>query len=162
VELFGLLIICALVAGVLYFLTRYWRDCKADTEYARKRVNWPIKTVQATLFNASLKHYKDKPPGIVGQYRFELDGREHTTEVYESASGPREDRASAVQALREEGKTIDLEVQYNSLNPSVVSTEVVRYVPKCRYWIGGSFLFFCVIELLVLNGLVRAVLAMFR
>ena len=161
-ELFVLLIICALVAGVLYFLIRYWRECRADTEYAQKRVSWPTTTVQATLFNASLKHYKREPPGIVGQYKFEFDGREHTAEVYESSSGPREDRAAAVQALREEGKTIDLEVQYDPLNLSVVSNDIVKNVPICRYWIGGSFLFFCVMELLVLRGLLRTMLAIFR
>jgi hypothetical protein len=118
--------------------------------------------VQATLFNASLKHYRRDPPGIIGQYRFEFDGREHTAEVYESSSGPREDRAAAVRALREEGKTIDLEVQYDPLNLSVVSNEIVTHVPKCRYLIGGAFLFFCVMELLVLRGLVRTTLAIFR
>jgi hypothetical protein len=161
-ELFVLLIICALVAGVLYFLIRYWRECKTDTEYARKRVSWPTTTVQATLFNASLKHYKRDPPGIIGQYKFEFDGREHTAEVYESSSGRREDRAAAVQALREEGKTIDLDVQFDPRDPSVVSNEIVKYVPKCRYLIGGAFLFFCVMELLVLRGLLRTMLAIFR
>jgi len=161
-ELFVLLIICALVAGVLYFLIRYWRECKTDTEYAQKRVSWPTTTVKATLFNASLKHYRRDPHAIIGHYKFEFDGREHTAEVYEGSSGPREERAAAVQALREEGKNIDLEVQYDPLNLSVVSNEIVKYVPKCRYWIGGLFLFFCVMELLVLRGLLSTMLAIFR
>ena len=109
-----------------------------------------------------MKHYRRDPPGIIGHYRFEFDGREHTAEVYESSSGAREDRASAVRELREDGKTIDLEVQYDPLNLSVVSNEIVKYVPKCRYWIGGFFLFFCVMELLVLRGLLRTMLAIFR
>ncbi len=161
-ELLASLIICALVAGVLYLLIRYWRECKTDTEYAQQRVAWPTTTVKATLFNASLKHYEDKPPGIVGQYRFELDGREQTAEIYESSSGPSEDRVAAVQALREEGKTIDLEVQFDPRDPSAVSNEIVRYVPKCRYWIGGLFLFFCLLELLALRGILRTMLAIWR
>jgi hypothetical protein len=161
-ELFVLLIFCALVAGVLYFLIRYWRECKTDTEYAQKRVSWPTTTVTATLFDASLKHCRRDPHAIMGHYKFEFDGREHTAEVYESSSGPREDRAAAVRALREEGKTIDLEVQFDPRDPSVVSNELVRHVPKCRYWIGGAFLFFCVMELLVLRGLLRTTLTIFR
>ena len=65
-ELFVLLIICALVAGVLCFLIRYWRECRTDTEYAQKRMSWPTTTVQATLFNASLKHYGRDPHAIIG------------------------------------------------------------------------------------------------
>ncbi len=160
-ELFVLLIICAIVAGVLYFLTRYWKECRTDTEYALERVSWPTTTVQATLFNASLKGTSRDPHAIVGQYKFEFDGREHTAEVSESSSGRREDRAAAVRELREEGKTIDLEVQYNPLNLSVVSNEIVQSVPKCRYLIGAAFLFFCLMELLVLRGLLRTVLALF-
>ena len=161
-ELFVLLIFCALVAGVLYVLIRFWRTCMADTEYARKRVSWPTRTVQATLFNASLKHHRRGPPSIVGHYRFEFDGREHTAEVLEGSSGPREERAAAVRALREAGKTIDLEVQFDPRDPSVVSNEIVTYVPKCRYWIGPSFIFFCVMELLVLRGIFRLTLGIFR
>ena len=162
-ELFVLLIICVLVAGVLYVLIRFWRSCMADTEYARKRVSWPTTTVQATLFNASLRHQRRGPPGIVGHYRFEFDGREHTAEVLEGSSGPREERAAAVQALRREaGKTIDLEVQFDPRDPSMVSNEIVTQVPKCRYWIGVAFIFFCVMELVVLRGLFRLTLDIFR
>jgi hypothetical protein len=161
-ELFALLIIGALIAGVLYLLIRFWRSCMADTEYARKRASWPTTTVQATRVNASLKDLARGSPSIVGHYRFELDGREHTAEVHEGSSGPREERASAVQALREEGKTIDLEVQFDPRDPSVVSNEIVTRVPKCRYWIGGSFIFFCVMELLVLRGIFMLTLGIFR
>jgi hypothetical protein len=161
-ELSVLLIICAIVAGVLYFLFRHWVECKADTEYARIRSSWPTTTVQATLFNVSLKHFKRDPPAIIGHYRFEFDGREHTAEVYERPSGPREERVSEIQALREEGKTIDLEVQFDPRDPSVVSNEIVTHVPICRYWIGGLIIFFCVMELLVLRGLVTTTIAIFR
>ena len=158
VELFVLLVILALVAGVLYWLSRSWTQCRSDTENARARVSWPITTVQATLVDAALKHDGHGPPAIIGRYEFELDGREQTAEVFERASGPREERAAAIQALREEGKTIDLKVQFDPRDPSVVSHEIVTHVPKCRYWIGSAFLFFCVMELMVLRGLVRLVL----
>jgi hypothetical protein len=161
-ELLVLLIIGTLVAGVLYWLKRLWAECRTDTEYAQKRAAWPTTTVQATRYDASLKHFERGAPGIIGQYRFEFDGREHTAEVYESSAGPREERASAVQALREEEKTIDLEVQFDPRDPKVVSNEIVKHVPICRYWIGGTFLLFCVMALLVLRGLFRTMLAIFR
>lgn len=161
-ELFVLLLFCAVVAGVLYMLVRFWKECRADTVYAEKRVSWPTTTVQATLFNAAVRHYKRGAPGIVGQYRFELDGREHTAEVFEKSSGPREERVSEVQALRDEGKTIDLKVQFDPRDPSVVSNEIVTHVPKCQYWIGAALLFFCAMELLILRGLIITALAIFR
>ena len=67
----------------------------------------------------------------------------------EPIDGSREELERGAQALREEGKTIDLEVQYNPANPAVVSNEIVTYVPRCRYWIAGFFIFFCVMELLI-------------
>jgi len=52
-ELFALLIICALVAAVLYFLIRYWREYRTGTEYAQKRLSWPTTTVKATGLNST-------------------------------------------------------------------------------------------------------------
>jgi hypothetical protein len=161
-ELFVLLVIGALVAGVLLWLKRVWAECRTDTEYAQVRVSWPTTTVKATLFDASLRHFERSAPGIIGHYRFEFDGREHTAEVYECSAGPREERAASVQALREESKTIDLEVQFDPRDPSVVSNDIVRHVPKCRYWIGGTLLFFCVMALLVLRGLLILILGIIR
>ena len=56
------------------------------------------------------------------------------------------------------GETIDLEVQYDPNNPAVCSDEIVTSVPKCRPWIAGFFIFFCMIELLLLRGLSKLIL----
>ena len=36
-----LVVLFAVVATVLFFLTRFWSECQADTTRARERVTWP-------------------------------------------------------------------------------------------------------------------------
>ncbi len=156
-----LLILGALVGAGLFMLTRFWGQCNADTEYARTRVAWPTTTVRATLFDTSLRRF-GKKHGVLGHYTFEFGGSEHTAEVFENSYTFVDDANAAAQALKEAGKITDLEVQYNSEDSSTVSNDIVTSVPQCRYWVGGFFIIFCFIELLILRGLHRTTLAIFR
>jgi hypothetical protein len=156
-----LLILGALVGGILLLLVGFWRECVEDTSRAQVWVAWPTTTVQATLFDTSLRRF-GKKHGVVGHYKFEFGGSEHTAEVYEDSYTLLSDADAAARVLKEEGKTTDLEVQYNPEDSSMVSNDIVTSVPKCRYWVGGFFLFFCLIELLILRGLSRTVPAIFR
>ena len=153
---FGLLILGALVGGILYMLSRFWGECAADTEFAMERFAWPTTTVQATLLDTSLKQY-GKNLAVIGHYEYEFGGSEHTAEVYEISFRLQAESETAARELKEAGKTIQLEVQYDPDNPAVVSNEIVTYIPKCRYWIGGFFIFFCMMELLILRGLSKLI-----
>ena len=158
---FVLLILGALVGGILYMLSRFSGECNADTEYARERVTWPTTSVQATLFDAAVRSRRNHI-WVVGQYRYEFGGEEHTTEVRESSTGYREEHEATARALKDEGKTNDLEVQYNPEDSTEVSDEIVTKVPKCRPWIAGFFILFCVAELAILRGLYKLMLGIFR
>ena len=154
---FVLLILGTLVGGILYMLTRFWGQCNADTEFAKERVVWPTEMVEVTLFDAEVRSRRNHI-WVVGHYRYEFGGEEHTAEVYEQSSGYREEREATARALEEEGKTIELEVQYNPDDYTEVSDSIVTEVPNCRPWIAGFFIFFCVIELLILQGLSKLIL----
>jgi hypothetical protein len=148
-----LVIAFALVSTILYFLVRFWGECRIDTEHARERISWPTTTVQASLFEVSLRTYRvDRPPRVIGHYRYEFGGEQHTVEITEAIYGPSEDREEGARALEEAGKVIDLELQYDPDNPAVFSNEIVTYVPSCRWWIGGFLVFFALMMLLILRG----------
>jgi len=160
---FILLILGAIVAGALFLLVRFWGQCNAETEHARERIDWPTATVEATLYDVELRTRRiDRPPYVIGLYRYEFGGIEHATEKLESIHGTKRERETAAEELRNEGKTIDLEVQYNPEDSTEVSDEIVTSVPNCRPWIGGFFIFFCLIGLLILRGCVKTVPAIFR
>ena len=154
---FVLLVLCTLVGAILYMLGRFWGQCNSDVEYAQERVVWPTETVEATLFDAEVKSRRNHM-WVVGHYRYEFGGEEHTAEVHERSSGLREEREATARALKEEGKTIELEVQYNPDDYKDVSDSIVTEVPNCRPWIAGFFIFFCLIELLILRGLSKLIL----
>lgn len=158
---FVLLILGALVGGILYMLGRFWGECNADTEHARERVTWPTTSVHATLFDAAVRSRRNHM-WVVGQYRYEFGGEEHTAELYENSTGSREEHEAIARALKEEGKTIDLEVQYNPEDSTEVSDEIVTKVPKCRPWIAGFFIVFCLAELAIVRGLYKLMLGIFR
>ena len=152
-----LVILFALVSTILFFLVRFWSECKRDTEYARTRVEWPTTTVKASLGDVSLKFGRvDRPPSVIGHYTYEFGGEVHTAEVYESFAGYREEREAAARELKETGKVMDLEVQYNPENLAEVSDEIVTSVPSCRWWIGGFLVFVSFLMLLILRGFYRA------
>ena len=158
---FVLLILGALVGGILFLMVGFWRQCSEDTAHAQVWAAWPTATVQATLFDTSLRHV-GKKHGVLGHYEFEFGGSRHTAEVFEDSHTLLDDASAAAQALKEHGKATDLEVQYNPEDSSMVSNDIVTSVPKCRYWLSGFFLFFCLLELLILRGLYRTTLAIFR
>jgi len=155
-ELFVLLILLALVSAILFVLVRFWGECQADTAYTRERVSWPTTTVEATLVDVELRTRRiDRPPDVVGHYTYSFGGAEHTAEVYENVTGYREEREKAANELEEAGKVVDLEVQYDPDDPSVVSDEIVTFVTSCRWWVGGFLIFFSLMMLLILRGLFR-------
>ena len=155
-----LLIAFALVSTILYFLVRFWGECKTDTEHARERVSWPTTTVPASLFDVSLRTYRvDRPPRVIGHYRFDFASEQHTVELPEAIYGQSEEREEAAESLKESGKTIDLEIQFDPGDPTEFSTEIVTYVPSCRWWIGGFLVFFSVMMLLILRGFHRTLLS---
>ena len=111
---FGLLILGTLVGGILYMLSRFWGECSAETAFARERLSWPTTTVQATLFDTSMRRTgKVSTTRVIGHYKYEFGGGEHTAEVSERLDGSLDELESGAEALKAEGKTIDLEVQYN-------------------------------------------------
>ena len=125
--LFVLVVLCALIAAILFMLVRFWGECRTDTAFAKERLSWPTTTVQATLFDTSLRRYgKTSTTMVIGHYRYEFGGSEHTAEVSERIDGSLEDKERDAEALKAEGKTIELEVQYNPEDSAVVS-EVVSF-----------------------------------
>ena len=82
--LFVLVVLCALIAAILFMLVRFWGECRTDTAFAKERLSWPTTTVQATLFDTSLRRYgKTSTTMVIGHYRYEFGGSEHTAEVSE-------------------------------------------------------------------------------
>ncbi len=159
--IFVLLILGAIVGGILFFLTRSWGECNRDTAYARERVVWPTTTVQATRFDAYVRSRRNHI-WIYGKYRYEFGGQEHTVELTEKSSGFREEDEATARALKAEAKTVDVEVQYNPNDSSEVSDRIVTSIPKCRPWLAGFFILFCLTELAILRGLYKLILGIFR
>lgn len=145
-----------LVVGILNLLFRFMGDCRRDVAAAEERVVWPVTTVEAHLTHAFLKARRaGRPPDLKGRYSFEFGGKEHTVEKFEPMSGSREELERAAEALEAEGKTIEVEIQYNPLDPAEAYTEVVTQVPRCIPWIGAFILLFAGILLLLLRGYYR-------
>ena len=158
---FILLLLGALVGGCLLMLTRFWGQCNTDTEFARERLVWPTTTVTATLVDAHVRSRRNHL-WVIGEYQYEFGGKTNVAELHENSSGLREEREATARALKAEGKTVDLEVQYNPQDSTEVTHDIVTSVPNCRPWIAGFFVFFCLLELLILRGLYRTTLAIFR
>ncbi|MGD8727741.1 MAG: DUF3592 domain-containing protein [Gemmatimonadales bacterium] len=153
-----LVVLFALVSTILWFLVRFWGECQTDTARARERSSWPTATVEARLVEVELRSRRvGRLPSIIGHYAYEFAGATHTTEIFESASGTDEERRAAARELMETGKVIDLEVQYDPKNPSVVSDDIVTSVPSCQWWIGSFMAFFALMMLLILRGFFRLI-----
>lgn len=148
-----------LVLGILTMLVRFWGECRHDVAVAKERITWPTDTVEATLYDVTLRARRaGRPLSAYGQYRFEYGGKEHETEQHEIVLGSDEEIRQKAEELKAEGKTVDLPIQYNPLDPSEVHTEITTRVPNCTPWIGGFLVLFSGILLLLLRGYYRLLL----
>lgn len=151
-----LTVVFLLVLGVLNLLIRFRTDCRRDVDAANQRISWPTATVEATLFDATLRARRvDRPPSVIGHYAFEFEGVRHTVERYEPFSGDREEQTRNAESLKREGKTIELQIQYNPEDPAEAYTELVTEIPGCTWWINGFLALFGVFLLLILRGYYR-------
>jgi hypothetical protein len=148
-----LTLVLAIVLTTLFYLFRYWGDCRRATARAKVRISWPVTTVDAWLHDTSLMVQKNpRLPSVIGHYLYELGGVQHQTERREPIYGSREQQSRTAEALKANGQVIEVEVQFNPDNPKEASTEIVTEVPTCTWWVGGFMIFLVLMLLLILNG----------
>ena len=148
----GLVLAFMVLATILYFLFRFFGDCRADRAHAMERINWPTTTVTATLFDTHTKGSTKNRGSIIGHYRYEFRGTEHTFTRYEPFAGSEAELPKATRDLKEQGNTLELTIQYNPRDPGEATDRVITEIPGCLPWVSGFILLFSSLMFLVLRG----------